>query len=88
MEALMNKSTDTPDSHYIERTARSQLSLEIAKEAARIATEGLGHQEKFVRDAEFKASAGADELDGWLWDLAWSKAKEYYEDPSRVLSKL
>ncbi len=61
------------------RPPRSQAVFERAKEEADSANRVLDRDERFARDQAFNASQGADEMDGWLWNLCWTKAMEYYD---------
>jgi len=44
------------------------------------ARENLSYAEKVQRDSSFKQSCAYSTEEGWLWDICWAAAKEYYED--------
>lgn len=46
---------------------------------AKIATAKLSLQEKFARDQAFKQAPAYSNQEGWLWDVCWDAAREFYK---------
>lgn len=49
------------------------------------ATKNLSHQEKINRDRSFNSSCGMSHFDGWMFNIAWDAARDYYLSPAGLM---
>lgn len=64
-------------------TAKAEISFyKRFQKRSQESTDVLTHQERGARDTAFNSSPGMAHLDGWMFNIAWDAARDYYLSPA------